>query len=52
MSIASVSVGVEVVKSMTRVGEVHGRLLYGGGLLVDAGDALQVVLKLPSLPAP
>jgi hypothetical protein len=52
VSIASVSLGVEVVKSMTRVSEVHGRLLYGGGLLVDASDALQVVLKLPSLPAP
>jgi hypothetical protein len=26
---------------MTSVGEVQGRLLCGGGFLVDAGDALR-----------
>jgi hypothetical protein len=37
---------------MTPVGEVQGHILCGGGLLVDVGDALRVVLVLPSLPAP
>jgi hypothetical protein len=37
---------------MMPVGEVQGRLLCGGGLPVDTGDALQVVLVIPNLPAP
>jgi hypothetical protein len=31
---------------------VQGHLFCGGGLLVDAGDALQEELMHPNLPAP